>query len=413
MNGLTRPFFGWISDRIGRENTMFIAFILEALAVYGLLSFADDPVLFVVLSGLVFFAWGEIYGLFPALCTDLYGRKFATANYGLLYTAKGTAALVVPLANLLPAGTGSWRIVFMIAAAFDLLAALLALVVLKPLRKRLIASDKGSLAPEPERPEVSHGGVVSPEEALPPMKDGNMTDFSQIPEYGRYADTDEYRSGLMYPAVLEELGELRGKRILDIGTGNSPFPRLMAHQGAAVVGYDRSPKQIELARAHQDAQGLNIEYIVALPQTFSDQRQFDAATSIMVLPYAENVDDLGTFFRSANRHLIAGGKFVSVTVNPRFTSFQTKFSIRRITKLEGNAVKVEFLTRTGEPGLQEPLFWRQYTETEYEQAASAAGMDIAWKSMMATPHAVAQEGEEFWRPVHETQPYILLVAQKR
>lgn len=142
MNGLTRPFFGWISDHFGRENTMFVAFLLEALAVCSLLTFAQNPVLFVLLSGLVFFAWGEIYGLFPAMCADLYGRKFATANYGLLYTAKGTAAFVVPLANLLPAGTGSWQIVFMIAAALDLIAALLALAVLKPLRRRLVASEK-------------------------------------------------------------------------------------------------------------------------------------------------------------------------------------------------------------------------------------------------------------------------------
>jgi OFA family oxalate/formate antiporter-like MFS transporter len=139
---VTRPIFGWISDQIGRENTMFIAFLLEALAVYGLLSFAHDPLLFVVLSGLVFFAWGEIYALFPAMCADLYGTKFATANYGLLYTAKGMAALMVPLANLLPAGAESWKMVFMIAAVLDVLAALLALVALKPLRKRMLASDQ-------------------------------------------------------------------------------------------------------------------------------------------------------------------------------------------------------------------------------------------------------------------------------
>jgi OFA family oxalate/formate antiporter-like MFS transporter len=142
MNGVTRPIFGWISDQIGRENTMFIAFLLEALAVYGLLTFAHDPLLFVVLSGLVFFAWGEIYALFPAMCADLYGRKFATANYGLLYTAKGMAALMIPLANLLPAGAESWKMVFMIAAGLDVVAALLALVALKPLRKRLLASDQ-------------------------------------------------------------------------------------------------------------------------------------------------------------------------------------------------------------------------------------------------------------------------------
>ena len=154
MNGLTRPIFGWISDRIGRENTMFAAFLLEALAVYGLLSFAHDPSLFVILSGLVFFAWGEIYVLFPAMCADLYGTRYATANYGLLYTAKGMAALVIPLANLLPAGPGSWKIVFMIAAVLDLLAALLALVALKPLRKRLLASDQ-----QVSRP--SEAGAVS------------------------------------------------------------------------------------------------------------------------------------------------------------------------------------------------------------------------------------------------------------
>src|ERR1700730_12888607 len=91
LNGLTRPFFGWVSDHIGRENTMFIAFLLEGIGIYALLLVAYDPLWFVILSGVVFFAWGEIYSLFPATCTDIYGRKFATTNYGMLYTAKGTA----------------------------------------------------------------------------------------------------------------------------------------------------------------------------------------------------------------------------------------------------------------------------------------------------------------------------------
>src|SRR5947208_1390024 len=90
LNGLTRPFFGWASDHIGRENTMLIAFGLEGVGILLLITFAHIPSLFVVFSGLVFFAWGEIYSLFPAVCGDLFGRKFATANYGLLYTAKGT-----------------------------------------------------------------------------------------------------------------------------------------------------------------------------------------------------------------------------------------------------------------------------------------------------------------------------------
>jgi MFS transporter, OFA family, oxalate/formate antiporter len=139
LNGVCRPFFGWVSDNIGRENTMFIAFLIEGIGIYALLYFADNPVLFVMLSGLVFFAWGEIYSLFPATCTDIYGRKFATANYGMLYTAKGTAALLVPLANVLVAYSGGWHAVFYVAAFLNIVAAVMALFVLKPMRVRTMA----------------------------------------------------------------------------------------------------------------------------------------------------------------------------------------------------------------------------------------------------------------------------------
>jgi OFA family oxalate/formate antiporter-like MFS transporter len=139
LNGVTRPFFGWVSDHIGRENTMFIAFMLEGIGIYALLHFASDPFLFVILSGLVFFAWGEIYSLFPATCTDIYGRKFATTNYGMLYTAKGTAALLVPLGNVLTSWTGNWTAVFVIAAILNIVAAVMALVLLRPMRVRAMA----------------------------------------------------------------------------------------------------------------------------------------------------------------------------------------------------------------------------------------------------------------------------------
>jgi len=134
LNGLTRPFFGWVSDQIGRENTMFIAFGLEAVGIWALGAFGHDPVPFVILSGIVFFAWGEIYSLFPSTCTDVYGAKYATTNAGLLYTAKGTASLLVPLASVLAAASGSWRAVFIVAALMNAVAALMALAVLKPLR---------------------------------------------------------------------------------------------------------------------------------------------------------------------------------------------------------------------------------------------------------------------------------------
>lgn len=145
LNGITRPFFGWVSDNIGRENTMFIAFGIEAVGIVALAQFGHDPFWFVVLSGTVFFAWGEIFSLFPSTCTDSFGSRFATANAGLLYTAKGTGSLLVPLSSVLVAQTGSWHTTFYIAAAMNGLAAVLALAVLKPMRARqLVAADSGS-----------------------------------------------------------------------------------------------------------------------------------------------------------------------------------------------------------------------------------------------------------------------------
>jgi len=93
----------------------------------------------VLLGGVVFFAWGEIYSLFPSICTDCFGPKYATTNAGLLYTAKGTAGLLVPIASLLVAETGNWHLVFLIAAAMNALAAVLALALLRPMRLALIA----------------------------------------------------------------------------------------------------------------------------------------------------------------------------------------------------------------------------------------------------------------------------------
>jgi OFA family oxalate/formate antiporter-like MFS transporter len=135
LNGITRPFFGWVSDNIGRERTMLIAFGLEAVGILALWQLGHDPVLFVVLTGVVFFAWGEIYSLFPSTCTDTFGTQFATANAGALYTAKGTASLLVPFSSVLATATGGWHSVFIVAAVMNAAAALMAWFVLRPMRR--------------------------------------------------------------------------------------------------------------------------------------------------------------------------------------------------------------------------------------------------------------------------------------
>jgi MFS transporter, OFA family, oxalate/formate antiporter len=137
MNGFTRPFFGWVSDNIGRENTMGLAFILEGLAIGLLVYMRESPLAFVLLSGLVFFGWGEIFSLFPSTLTDSFGTRHATTNYGFLYMAQGIGSILGgPVAAQIHDTVGSWVPVFTIVIGLDVLTGLLALFVLKPMRMR-------------------------------------------------------------------------------------------------------------------------------------------------------------------------------------------------------------------------------------------------------------------------------------
>ncbi len=135
-NGAARPLFGWISDHIGREYTMAIAFGLGGISYWLLGALGTTPWLFVLFAALIFLTWGEIFSLFPSTCTDSFGPRYATANLSFLYTAKGVAAFMVPLANVLKAATGSWHAVFVITAIMNFVTVALALFVLRPLRSR-------------------------------------------------------------------------------------------------------------------------------------------------------------------------------------------------------------------------------------------------------------------------------------
>jgi OFA family oxalate/formate antiporter-like MFS transporter len=140
-NGLTRPFFGWVSDRIGREATMGLAFSLECVAILVLFAFIDQPALFVVLTGLVFFGWGEIFSLFPSTLTDTFGPKYAATNYGFLYIAQGVGSILGgPAAAFLKQTTGSWTAVFIAVAVLDAITAALAITVLRRMRQRHFAA---------------------------------------------------------------------------------------------------------------------------------------------------------------------------------------------------------------------------------------------------------------------------------
>jgi OFA family oxalate/formate antiporter-like MFS transporter len=128
--------------------TMFLTFLAEGIGILFLDRYGSNPVLFVILAGLVFFAWGNIFSIFPAMTSDHFGNKYATTNYALLYTAKGAAAFFVPIGSILAARTGSWHTTLVIAAVANIVAAFLMLLVLKPLRVRLIRREE-AVAPAP------------------------------------------------------------------------------------------------------------------------------------------------------------------------------------------------------------------------------------------------------------------------
>jgi OFA family oxalate/formate antiporter-like MFS transporter len=137
-NGAARPLFGWISDNIGREYTMAIAFGLGGIAYWLLGSMGTAPWAFVVFAALIFLTWGEIFSLFPSTCTDTFGPKFATVNLSMLYTAKGASAFFAPLANVIKDATGGWHMVFLVTTIMNFVVVALALFVLRPVRRRVM-----------------------------------------------------------------------------------------------------------------------------------------------------------------------------------------------------------------------------------------------------------------------------------
>jgi OFA family oxalate/formate antiporter-like MFS transporter len=158
MNGISRPLFGWISDNIGREKTMVIAFTLEGLGIIALGYFGSNPYAFLILSGVVFLAWGEVYSLFSALAGDAFGTKHIGKIYGVLYTAKGIGALFVPVGNLMMEATGTWSTVLYTVACMDLTAAFLAIVVLRPTLAKHVAVSRGLM--EKEKASLAGGVAV-------------------------------------------------------------------------------------------------------------------------------------------------------------------------------------------------------------------------------------------------------------
>jgi OFA family oxalate/formate antiporter-like MFS transporter len=144
-NGGARLFWGWVSDHMGRENTMIVAFFLQAAALLSVVMLGHtSPLMFIVTLALVYFTWGEVYSLFPSASADYFGTKFASSNYSFIYSAKGVASIVGSgLAATLFEKTGSWDDGFYACAGLALIAAFTAIVLRKmprPVKEPAISS---------------------------------------------------------------------------------------------------------------------------------------------------------------------------------------------------------------------------------------------------------------------------------
>ena len=175
-----------------------------------------------------------------------------------------------------------------------------------------------------------------------------LSEAEKAAAYQQFVKDDPYRHQLQYPAVLDALGDVAGKRILDIGCGEGTFARMLSERGASVFGYDEKKEVIALAQKAEDERPLGIQYQFATQHEFrGTASSFDAATSVMVLSYAKSGDDLRAFFRSAARHLVKNGLFVSAVPNPHFTAYDTLLVGRRWIKNADGTVTVKFYNNNG------------------------------------------------------------------
>lgn len=238
--------------------------------------------------------------------------------------------------------------------------------------------------------------------------------FDQMEQkYGSFVSGDPMRNFLHYPSVMAELGELQGKRILDVGCGSGLFDRILTQQGASVLGYDGSAKFIDEAKHEELNHPQGIQYAHAEATQFLTSERFDDAVSVLVLPYIEDEEKLGQTFATTAQALKDEGKFVSAVINPNFKAFGEIIANRRFTLIGEGRVQVEFLDpKTLERSLN-TVELSQFSREAYENAALNNGFKTAqWKELHPTEAGLEQLGATFWEQIRAEQPYAILIVKK-
>lgn len=230
-------------------------------------------------------------------------------------------------------------------------------------------------------------------------------------EYSDLAEIDPSKKYVQYPAALKLLGEIKEKDILDIGCGDGIFTRQLARNGARVVGYDISDKQIEKANKMEMIEKNSIDFEIAGPETFSRDMKFDKAVSVLVLLYANSRKELKEFFLSAYKHLKDNTEFALITYNPNFKRLGNTAYNRKFSKTDNGEMKVEFFNNKNKQNFS--ALFSDFSIQDYENAAEEAGFkELRWENLKVEEEGKNKMGEEFWSGYEEDCPYIGLVAKK-
>lgn len=236
-------------------------------------------------------------------------------------------------------------------------------------------------------------------------------EYNKIGEkYAEMIKTDALKIYLQYPGLIRLLGNVKGKKVLDIGCGNGFFSSMVAEKGAEVVGFDVSKKQIELAIENEKKMKLGMNFFCSDQFKFSYKDKFDLAFSNMVIFYAADFKELVQFFRCAFNSLKDKGKFISVIVNPDYKRFDELRYDRKIVR-SGSKAKSEFYIN-GKFDVSSD-FYSLFSKKEYEKAASEAGFSsVGWKSIKIEKEGIADRGKEFWEGYAEDPLYGIFVVEK-
>ncbi len=232
-----------------------------------------------------------------------------------------------------------------------------------------------------------------------------------VHQYASFVNDDPVLRYVSYPFILDEIGAANDKHALDVGCGEGTLARLLASKGASVVGYDRSSKQIAIAKQREHQHPFGIDYFISDPRKFKSTGKFDDAVSVMSLPYAPSRRYLALFFSSTCKLLKNGGVFISVVRNPDFSHFNEFWHRRRYTPLKNKKVKVEFFDRNNKFLCSATS--KNFSQSDYETGAHDGGFsNVSWRMLKPNPEGIKRFGAVFWKKYLTDPPHVGFIAWK-